>query len=60
MFATGLLLLVSMQLHLFKRILRAIGLPVVTTGGEPVISDTGSVVFARDPAGLLLELIERR
>ena len=42
------------------RALRAIGLPVVTTGGEPVMSDTGGAVFVRDPSGLLLKLIERR
>lgn len=39
---------------------RAVGLPIVTAGGEPAMSDTGGAVFVRDPGGLLLELIERR
>ena len=39
---------------------RAVGLPIVTAGGEPVMGDVSGSVFVRDPGGLLLELIERR
>ncbi len=42
------------------RAVREAGLPIVSAGGVPAMSDTGGAVFVRDPGGMLVELVERR